>query len=127
MKITFNINEDDSFKKEIKQLVRGELKNLVREEITETIKEEIKKKVENIKITQPDFINAMIKAIKEILYKEYKVTDWGTQYIDKIIIDTIEKQADFVFNQLQYQEKIDREIDKRVKLKIDKMLEGIRD
>ena len=125
MKVTFNISEDEQLKKEITSLVRGELKALVREEFSEIVKEEIKRKVVSLKVSQPEFQEIMKKAIKEILHKEYNVSDWGIDYITKTIIAQVEKHASYALEQQHYQRKIDKTIDDIVKQKITNLIEKI--
>lgn len=60
MKLTLNvITEDDSFKKELKDLIRGQVTSVVREEIREILKEIMEKKLGN---TEKSSIEAWIRS-----------------------------------------------------------------
>jgi hypothetical protein len=91
MHITLNISSDAELRAAVKDMIKGQVTSLIREELTSLMLEEITRKIKGMETHRFDrwLQDAMTAAVKEILQREHKVAEWGTDFIKPYVMQRL--------------------------------------
>lgn len=98
MNVTLNIENDNELRTYIKDCIKGQVLSVVREEFVEMVHDELERKVKGIDERRYDQIHkaAAAEAMKDILYKEYGITTYNTDFIKPFVEQAVKRAVDSV-------------------------------
>jgi len=122
MRLHFNIEENEEFRKHIRNAIDGQIRGIVREEFTRVVNEEVQRIA---RFTRTQLDEALKVAATRYVKHEVKKNlggdfqfNWNTDWV----VDAVSKIIDNKFKQNSVDIRIDKEIDKKVKELVDKLM-----
>lgn len=87
MNVTLNIENDQELRSYIKDCIKGQVLSFVREEFQDMVMQELSRKMKGAGTPQFEkmYREAFEMAIRQILYKEHKVSSWNSDFITPVV------------------------------------------